>query len=153
MKQIYKYALSLACIILAATSFSSCEWDNSPEPDHPLYVTYTISAGSVSFEGPEELLNEMLAWIKANAIIYDTQVNYTSGTASEFAKTDAEATQKYETQFMPKFRSYLNEVKGKLASGAYGSNVQVKATFYTFASRGQGEQRDLKYEQVEFVFP
>jgi hypothetical protein len=75
MKQIYKYALALACIILATTSFTSCDWDNSPEPEHPLFVTYTISAGNVSFSGPEQLLTDIMAWVKANSIIYDTKVN------------------------------------------------------------------------------
>lgn len=153
MKQIYKYALALACIILATTSFTSCDWDNSPEPEHPMFVTYTISAGNVSFSGPEQLLTDIMAWVKANSIIYDTKVNYTSGEASEFTTTDAEAATKYENEFVPKFKAYLNEVKSKLATGAYGRDVEVRASFYTFANRAQGKQGDLKYEHIEFIYP
>ena len=94
-----------------------------------------------------------MAWVKANSIIYDTNVNYTSGEASEFTTTDAEAATKYENEFVPKFKAYLNEVKSKLATGAYGRDVEVRASFYTFANRAQGKQGDLKYEHIEFIYP
>ena len=153
MRQIYKYALALVCMVLATTSFTSCEWDTSPEPDHPMYVTYTITAENATFDGPEELLDEIKAWIKANSIIYDTQVKYTTGEASEFTNTDAEAVKKYENEFVPRFQAYLNELNSKLASGLYGNGVSVKSLFYTYAKRSQGKQGDLKYDQFEFVYP
>ena len=153
MKQIHKYALALVCMILATTSFTSCDWDNSPEPEHPLYVTYTISAGSVSFSGPDQLLTDILAWVKANSIIYDTKVNYTTGAASEFTATDADAIKKYENEFLPKFKAHLGEVQNQLAAGNYGKGAEVRASFYTYAKRGQGQQGDLKYEHIEFIYP
>lgn len=153
MKQIHKYALALACMILATASFTSCDWDTSPEPDHPLYVTYTISAGNVSFSGPEQLLDDIMDWVKVNAIVYDTKVNYTTGEASEFTTTDAEAVSKYENEFVPKFKAYLNEMQSKLASGAYGKDAEVRSSFYVFANRAQGKQGDLKYEHIEFNYP
>lgn len=153
MRQIYKYALALVCMVLVTTSFTSCEWDTSPEPDHPMYVTYTITAENATFDGPEELLNEINAWIKANSIIYDAQVNYTTGEASEFTNSDAEAAKKYENEFVPRFQAYLNEVNSKLASGLYGNGVVVRAVFYTYAKRAQGKQGDLKYDQFELVYP
>ena len=153
MKQLYKFSLALVFMVFATTSFTSCEWDTSPEPDHPMYVTYTISAESATFAGPEQLLTDIHAWIKANSIIYDKPVNYSTGDASEFTNADAEAANKYEQEFLPRFKTYLNEVSSKLASGAYGKGESVKATFYTYAKRAQGKQGDLKYDQFEFVYP
>ena len=143
----------VACLILAATAFTSCEWDTSPEPEHPLYVTYSITAGNIDFSGPELLLTDMQEWIKANQYIYDKQVNYSTGEASEFANTDNEAIKKYENDFLPKFKAYLEEVKGKLKSGAYGEGVVVNATFYATASRTQGKDGNLRYEQFKLDYP
>ena len=153
MKQIFNYALALVCMIITSTAFTSCEWDTSPEPDHPMYVTYTLSAGCVSFSGPDQLLDDIEMWVKTNSIAYDTPVNYSSGDASEFTTSDAEAVKRYNNEFLPKFKSYLNEMNSKLASGAYGKGISVKATFYTYAKRGQGQQRDLKYDQFEYSYP
>lgn len=153
MKTFQKITMLLASLILAATSFSSCEWDNSPEPDHPLYVTYNITAGNIQFTGPELLLPEMLEWIKNNQIVYDKQVSYSTGEASEFTKTDSEAINRYEKEFLPKFQAYLDEVKSKLASGAYGDGAVVDATFYTTASRTQGQGGTLKYEEFKLLYP
>jgi len=151
-------SLRLLCVILALTAvFTSCELDDSPEPDHPLYVTYSISADNMSFDGPEQLLLDIKSWIKTNQVVYDKQVSYTTGEASEFAKTDAEAVKKYE-EFLPKFIAYLDEVKKKLAANAYRDDPswtsgKVTATFYAWASRTQGQDGHLKYEQLEFVYP
>lgn len=153
MKQIYKYALAIVCMIITTAAFTSCEWDTSPEPEHPMYVTYTLSAGCVSFSGPDQLLDDIEDWIKVNSISYDTPVNYSSGDASEFTTTDAEAVKKYNNEFLPKFNSFLNELNSKLNSGTYGKGISVKATFYTFAKRVQGQQSDLKYDQFEYSYP
>ena len=96
MKWIETSLLRLACLFLAVTSFTSCEWDTSPEPEHSLYITYTISAGIASFEGPEQLMLDIQAWIKENQEIYDKKVNYSTGEASEFTKTDDDVVKKYE---------------------------------------------------------
>lgn len=153
MKSIKRFSLFVTCLILSMTTFNSCDFDTSPEPDHPLYVTYTISAGSLDFVGPEQLLLDIEAWIKANQNVYDKQVTYKTGDASEFSKTDAEAVKKYE-EFLPLFNSYLDEVKGKLKSGTYGNQPPtVTATFFVFASRMQGENGNLKYDQIKFSFP
>ena len=149
MKPIYKIMLLLACMM---TSLSSCEWDNSPDPEHPWYVTYTISTGILEFDGPELLLADINAWIKANQVVYDKEVNYTTGQPSEFAKTDEAAAIEY-TKYVPKFASYLNEVRAKLAAGDYGEVTSVTATFYTFAARTQGQGGNLKYDQVKFSYP
>ena len=152
MKQIYKYAIALVCILMASVSFTACEFDSSPEYDHPLYVTYTISASDVEFNGPDQLLIDILAWIKANSVIYDVKVNYSNGSASEFAEQDADARKKYD-EFVPKFNAYLDEVRSKLTSGTYGSGVSVNAKFATYANRTQGESGHLKYEEISFVYP
>lgn len=143
----------LACLVLALAAFTSCEWDTSPEPEHPLYVTYTITAGTVQYVGPELLLPEIEGWIKANQIVYDKAVKYSTGEASEFTKTDTEAATKYENTFVPKFKAYLDELTGKLASGTYGDSVTVNATFYITAYRTQGQDGSLRYEEFNYVFP
>ena len=153
MKRIHKLLLLLACAVLAGTAFLSCEIDSADDPEHPLYVTYTISGDEVSFSGPNELINDIKAWYKANSIAYDTQVNYTSGKAEEFAKTDSIALDKYNKTFMPKFNNFLSELRQKLSSGTYGTGVEVRMTLSTFAARMQGEQKTLKYEQFEFCYP
>lgn len=154
MKTIQKTSFLLAGLMLLLAFFTSCEWDASEEPDHPLYVTYTISAGSVEFVGPDQLLQDIQTWIKANQDVYDVQVTYNTGDASEFAATDAEALKKYEV-FRPKFKAYIEEVKRKLESGAYsdqGSNT-TKAKFYISATRTQGQGGHLKYEEIELFHP
>lgn len=153
MKLIKRLSLLLVCLILSLESFNSCDFDTSPEPDHPLYVTYTISAGSVEFTGPDVVLQDINSWIKENQVVYDKQVSYKSGAASEFSKTDTEAVKKYE-EFLPVFRAYLEEVKKKLATGTYGEKTSgVSAVFFVFASRTQGEEGHLKYDQINFSYP
>lgn len=144
-------------MLLTIAGITSCDWeklDRSPEPDHPMYVTYTISASSLEFAGPDELLEDIEAWIKTNQIAYDKKVSYKSGEASEFTKTDAEAVKKYE-EFVPLFKAYLEEVKKKLAAGAYDelTSSGVSALFAVYAARTQGQQGNLKYDQIKFSYP
>lgn len=155
MKKIEKYYKLLTSLILAVVTFTSCEWDKSPEYDHPTCVTYAISSGILSFEGPEQLQRDILAWIKENSIDYDKEVSYSTGEASEFTKTDAEAIKKYNEEYLPKFKSYLDELRRKLGLGTYGElpNGKVRILFYTTASRTQGQGGNLKYEQFEFNYP
>ena len=152
MKSFFKITFLVVSMIMSSM-FTSCDWDASPEYDHPLYITYSITAGSLEFNGPDQLLVDIKGWIKANQIVYDKEVNYTTGEASEFTKTDAEAISKYET-FVPKFRAYLEEVKGKLAIGTYGKvDTPVKALFFVSATRTQGQEGTLKYDQIAFTYP
>ena len=153
MNKIHEFALLLISVLLISTGFSSCGLGGKEDPEYPLFVSYSISAGEVSFEGPEELLKDIKSWINTNQIAFDRKVNYSSGAASEFETTDAEAIKKFDEEFMPKFVAYLNEVKNKLASGTYGDSPTVKASFGVYASRGQGENRSIKYEVVNLVYP
>jgi len=153
MKRIYTIALLLSSLLML-TCVSSCEFDNSPEPpDYPLYVSYIITAKDLSFEGPKVVLNEIDQWIKTNRVAYDVRMNYSTGEASEFATQDAEAVKKYE-EFATKFKAYLdNELKAKLASGAFEGVTTVRATYSITATRMQGQEGTLKYEQVSFTYP
>lgn len=158
MKIIKKLSLVLACVMLAAAAFTSCDWDTSPEPEHPLYVTYSVTAGYVTFIGPDQLLTDIQTWIKANQIVHDEPVNYTTGEASEFEKTDANYVKKYE-EFVPRFKSYLNDVvMTNLNAGNYdnketNTKANVVATFFVSASRVQGQNGNLKYEEFKFSYP
>ncbi len=152
MNKIYSFTVLLFSLLTVIGMASSCDINMHEDPDHPSYVTYTISAGEISFSGPDQLLLDIQAWIKSNQISYDTQVSYTTGEASEFARTDAEAVKRYE-EFLPKFRAYLDHVDAELARGTYGNVEQVKATFYVFASRAQGKGNDIRYEHIEFSYP
>lgn len=155
-----KYAKSSFLIIvsmLLMTAFLSCEWDDldsSDDPEHPSYVSYTISADTMEYQGPEQLIKDIKAWIRANQIMFDRQVSYTTGDPSEFAKTDAEALRKYE-EFVPKFKNFLDDTKRRIAEGAYSTeeqpNVTVKIKFYTFASRVQGKCNNLKSDYFELI--
>ena len=154
MKISNKITLLLASVLLVMTANTSCEFGDDVEPDHPSYVTYTISASSVSFDGPDQLLLDINYWIRQNQIVYDTQVSYKSGEASEFTKTDTEAIKKYENDFVPKFRSYLLELKTKLDAGTYGTGgKRVLFTFAIFAKRAQGKDGTLKYDEITFNYP
>lgn len=158
MKILKNFSLVLVCALLAATSFSSCDWDASNEPEHPLYVSYSISAGYISFIGPDQLLLDIQSWIKANQFVYDKQVDYDTGEASDFEKTDKDAVKKYE-EFAPKFKAYLEgEVKKDLAAGKYNNAetntpATVISTFYISATRVQGKGGNLKYEEFKFSYP
>jgi len=149
MKKSYFMFLVLICSLFA---FSSCEFDNSPEPDYPLYVTYTISAGYTQFTGPDQLLADIQEWVKANHTIYDKSVHYSTGAASEFANADAEAKVKYN-EFLAKFKAHMTEVQQQLASGAYGTGIQVDGRFYVFVARAQGEGGHIQSESVSLVYP
>lgn len=153
MKQISNWVFSMVCFLLATTMVSSCDLHTPDDPEYPLYVTYTISAGEASFNGPEQLLIDIKSWIDNNQIVYDQKVNYSTGAVEEFTTTDAEAAKKYEDEFLPKFKAYLDQVKSKLANGTYGENVTVDATFYVFASRTQGDGGNIKYDTIKLVYP
>lgn len=153
MKTFYKILLLCFGMMLLPVTFSSCEWDFSEDPEHPLYVSYSITASNLQFNGPAMLLTDIKNWIKENQALYDVQVNYTTGEASEFTKTDADAILKYE-EFVPKFKAYLNEVSKDLAAGKYPDmNPPVTATFSVYAARVQGQDGNLKYDQIDFVYP
>lgn len=153
MKILQKNLLFLGCLILVIMSFDSCEFNNITDPEHPSFVSYTITAGNLNFTGPDQLLADIRSWIKENQIVYDVEVNYSTGEKSEFTKPDNEAIVKYE-QFAPKFTAYLSELKTKLAAGKYG-NIEhpVSATFYVSAVRSQGQEGTLKYDQISFHYP
>lgn len=153
MKSFSKLFMLLACLTLVTAAFTSCEFDTSPEPEHPLYVTYTISAGTVQFDGPELLLTEIQTWIKKNQVVYDKSVKYSTGEASEFTKTDTEAIKKYSDEFLPKFKKYLNDLSSRLAAGEYGDEVKVNAIFYVTAHRTQGYEGSLRYEEIKYAYP
>lgn len=153
MKRIQSLALLLVSLLVMAGISVSCGIGNHEDPEHPVIVSYTISAGTVSFEGPDQLLLDIQAWIKANQIFKDYQVNYSTGEASEFSSADAEVIKTYNEVFLPKFKSYLNDVTASLNKGTYGKDVNVKATFYAFASRIQGKGGDLKYEHIDYSYP
>ena len=153
MNKIHEFTLLLVSIIFLSAGLSSCDLGDKPDPEFPLYVSYVISAGEVSFEGPEQLLIDIKAWINDNQIAYDEKVNYSSGAASEFATTDAKAIKKFDEEFMPKFNAYLEQVRNNLSTGTYGKNPSVKASFGVYAARRQGENRDLKYAIVDLTYP
>ena len=111
MNKIHEFTLLLVSVILISTGFSSCGLGGKEDPEYPLYVSYVISAGETSFEGPEQLLIDIKAWINDNQIAYDRKVNYSSGASSEFETTDAEAIDKFDTEFIPKFNAYLGQIK------------------------------------------
>lgn len=144
--------LSMLLVVLAL-SFTSCDWDNSPEPEHPTYVSYTVSAWQESYDGPTILASDITDWIKRNTIIHEEKVNYSTGELSEFAKTDPTIYPYYDT-FKSKFTTYLNnEVKTHLANGDYGKDVKVQATYVVYANRSYGDGKELKSEKVTFSYP
>ena len=153
MKKIYTLALLLSSLFMLA-GLTSCEFDTSPEPpDYPIYVTYIITAQNLSFDGPEVVLNEIDQWIKNTRVAYDIRMNYSTVDPSEFTKQDAEAIKKYE-EFLPKFKTYLEkELKAKFGKDTFADVKQVKATYSVTAKRVQGQQGDLKYDQVDFIYP
>lgn len=153
MKRIYTLAFVFFSLLTITGISSSCDFSMHEDPEHPLYVTYTISAGSVSFTGPNELLTDIQAWIHNHQVSYDRQVNYSTGEASEFTTTDNEAIKKFEEDYLPKFKAHLQEITAELNKGTYGKSVHVTATFYAYAKRAQGKNGDLKYEHIEYSYP
>lgn len=147
-----KLSAGIFFCVIAVAAFTACEWDSSPEPEHPLFVTYIITAGVDEYTGSDELLQDINKWIKTNQKAYDVEVSYSSGAASEFAQTDAEAIKIYEA-FAPKFKAFLNECLAKLAKGNYEPDNQVNATFFIAATRTQGQGGGLKYEKVQLIYP
>ena len=153
MKLLHKTSLLLATLLLSIAAFTACDWDNSPEPEFPTMVTYMISASYTEYVGPDELLTDILAWIKENKTGYAANANYTTGAKSEFVTQDAEAAKKMDA-FLEKFKNYLeNTIKPALAAGTYGDNPHVDGKFYTFAMREQGEDRTVKTASVFLVYP
>jgi len=153
MRLLYKIAALFAGMIITAVAFTACEFDNSPEPDFPTFVSYAITAEcKVTKNMPAQLLQDINAWIEANRKIYDKEMSYSTGEKSEFAKGDTEANQKYDV-FKGKFEAYLDSAKVKLADGQYGNiSTPVTATFIMYARRQQGKET-LRYDQIEFVYP
>ena len=151
MKTVQKLSVLLVCLALGLMSM---ECDRSPEPEHVTYISYQVSAelNETTYTGPKELIAEMKKWIDNNEVYYDLRYDYSTGAASEFAQEDAKALQKYDP-FKAKFLSYLEETKGKLAKGSFGKDAKVNATFRVFAERGQGQDRVLREETVNFTYP
>jgi hypothetical protein len=153
MNKLHKYTLMLVTILLAVTAFSSCDWDNSPEPEYPTKVTYSISASYTEFSGPDELIKDIKDWIQKNQTGYAADANYTTGAASEFVRQDAQAAQEMN-KFLKLFQDYLNnDVRKALAAGTYGQDVTVRIAFYVYVVRYQGEDRTVKTETVMFTYP
>ena len=153
MKSLHKTALLMATLLLSLAVFTSCDWDNSPEPEHPTMVTYQISADYTEYVGPDQLLLDIQTWVEENKTGYAANANYSTGAASEFVKQDQEAA-KVMDSFTVKFKNYLETtVKAALAAGTYGSKPVVKATFYTYTYREQGEERSVKTAIVNFAYP
>ena len=133
--------------------FNSCEWDTSSEPEHPTFISYDISASCLEFAGPDQLLIDINDWIKEHRDFYDLEVNYSTGEASEFTKSDAQAVKKYEA-YLPKFRTFIDECKSRLAAGKYGElETPVKAKFSVYAKRIQGKDGNLCYDEVNLTHP
>lgn len=153
MKRICAIIFLISFTLTIAGVISSCEFQSHEDPEHPMYVSYTISAGVLSFDGPQQVQFNIQNWIKDNERIYDKPVSYSTGDASEFRETDTEAVKNYE-DFLLKFKAHLNKVSQDLAKGSYGNDkLKVDATYYVFAKRTQGKDGQLKYEQIEFVYP
>ena len=152
MKRVQKFSLLLACAILSVMTFLSCGLGDKTDPDHPLFVSYEISVGCEEFNGTDQLLTDINKWISDNSIYYDIEINYTTGAKEEFAQSDAEAVKKYD-DFLTKFKSYLNELNGKLSKGAYSGVSRIDIDFFVYAKRLQGQGKDLKSEHVKFIYP
>ena len=151
MKQIFRFLSLAVCALFVMVVCHSC--DRPEDPEFTSYVTYNISGNELTFDGPEQLLPDIKAWFKDNVISYDVKLSYSTGEASEFTASDEAAVKKYDQEYMPKFRAFMNDLRSKLSSGAYGKLENVKITFCTYASRVQGKQNTLKYEQHEFSYP
>ena len=154
MKKISRVLSLAVCMLFALSLCNSCRLGTPEDPDFPSYVSYSITGDVLSSnDATDQLRSDVKAWLKDNAIYLEEQVNYSTGDASEFAKTDQEAIKKYENQYMPKFRNFLNSLSDKLNSGTYGKVTGVKITFCTYARREQGKENTLVYEQHEFIYP
>ena len=152
MKTVQKLSVLLVCLALGLMSM---ECDNSPEPPHVKYISYQVSAvlDEATYTGPKQLVPDIKTWIDQNEYYEDFQYEYSTGAASEFTKYDANALKKYDP-FKTKFLNYLeNDIRGRLSKGSYGKDSKVSATFRVFAERGQGQERVLKEETVNFTYP
>ena len=151
MKTFQKLSVLLVCLALGLMSM---QCDNSPEPPHAKFVSYTIAAEMdlTNYTGPQSLSNDFKAWVDNNEVYYDLPFEYSTGAASEFAKYDAEALKKYDP-FKTKLLQQLEKMRGQLNSNSYGKDAKVKATIRVFAERGQGQDRVLKEENINFTYP
>ena len=154
MKELSRLLSLAVCMLCALSLCNSCGLGIPEDPEFPSYVSYTVSGDVLTLtSGPEQLLEDVKAWLKDNAIYIEVQANYSTGEASEFATHDAAALKKYQEQYIPKFNAYLADLRTKLASGAYGDVDVVKITFCTYAKREQGKDNTLAYAQHDFVYP
>ena len=141
------------CLMLFMAVNNSCGLGLPKDPEFPSYVSYSISGDVLSLTGPDQLLRDVRAWLSENAIYIESRVDYSTGDPSEFVQTDAAAIKRYQEEYIPKFKAYLNELNATIARGTYGAVDAVKITFCTYARREQGQQNTLKYEQYEFSYP
>ena len=151
MKEYYRFFSLAVAILFVMALCNSC--DRPEDPEFPSFVSYHITGDILSYDGPEQMLPDIKAWLRANDLSYDTKLDYSTGDASEFTESDIEAVKKYQQQYLPKFRTYLNELHAKIDAGTYGKLDNVKITFCTYASRTQGKQNTLAYDQHEFSYP
>jgi len=152
MKRFQQLSFLLACLVMSIVTLQSCEFDTPPDPDHPLFVTYSISASYDQIVGPETLQTDVKKWIQSNQLAYDREINYNSSDPTVFETDDAEALVKYEA-YMEKFNAFIIELKKKLDSGTYGEVTQVNIPFVVYCKRSQGANRTLKSESIPFVYP
>ena len=154
MKKFYKFSLFITCFIFACISFSSCGINTTEDPDFPLYVTYSISVYCDEFNGPDQLLTNINKWVDDNHYAYDEKVNYSTGAPEEFTTSDKMAVEEKYNVFLPKFKTFLEETRTKLANGAYGdAKQQVKAHFIVYCSRLQGQGNTLACDGIDFIYP
>lgn len=152
MKTIQKLSVLLVCLTFGLMSM---ECDRSPEPDHVKFISYQVSAelNDETYAGPKDLASEITKWIENNEVYYDLKYEYQTGAASEFTKFDTEALTKYEP-FKTKFTQYLDGIKGRIAKGDFSiKDGKVSASFRVFCERGQGQDRVLKEETINFSYP
>lgn len=151
MKKFYRFLSLTGVLLIVLALCNSC--DRPEDPEFPSFVSYNITGDVLSYDGPEQMLPDIKAWLRTNDMSYDTKANYSTGEPSEFTETDAEAVNKYQQQYLPKFMTYMNELYAKIDAGTYGKLDKVKITFCTYASRTQGKQNTLAYDQFEFSYP
>ncbi len=143
---------SFMLLAVLALSLISCDWDTSPEPDHPTYITYTISAITENFNGPSMLQSDMEKWIKKNTVIYYEKTNTLAGNETDYARNDPEALKKYEA-FKSTLSTFLSTgIKAEIDKGTYGVSKDIKAqgTFQVYVDR---DGSVLKSEKMEFSYP
>ena len=102
----------------------------------------------------DDIRNAVETMRKGGVILYPTDTVWGIGCDA----TNAEAVKKYE-QFAPKFKKFIEEeVTASLKAGKYddaqtGTPATVEAIFFTSASRIQGKDGHLKYEEFKYSYP